>query len=113
MKMLWFSQALTFSAGINTISHAHAQPLAATRLLSHWSGCKMEEAKKIDADLIDEIAKRAAKRPPRLALTIDEAAESLGVSRRTIEGLINRGELEAKLIGRHLRISVERLRRLL
>jgi excisionase family DNA binding protein len=47
----------------------------------------------------------------RIALNIDEAASALGVTRRTIEGMIDRGELRAKLVGRRLLIGVDQLRK--
>lgn len=47
----------------------------------------------------------------RIALTIDEAAQSLGVTRRVIEGMIDRGEIRARLVGRKLCIGVEQLRK--
>jgi excisionase family DNA binding protein len=47
----------------------------------------------------------------RIALNIDEAAKSLGVTRRVIEGMIDRGELRAKLVGRRLLIGVDQLRK--
>lgn len=47
----------------------------------------------------------------RIALNIDEAATALGVTRRVIEGMLDRGELRAKLVGRRLLIGVEQLRK--
>lgn len=48
----------------------------------------------------------------RIALTIDEAAKALGVSRRTIEGMITRGQIRPRLVGRRQLISVDALKRL-
>ena len=47
----------------------------------------------------------------RLALNIDEAAAALGVTRRVVEGMLDRGELRAKLVGRRLLIGVDQLRK--
>lgn len=47
----------------------------------------------------------------RIALTIDEAAEALGVTRRAVEGMINRREIKARLVGKRLLIGVEQLRK--
>lgn len=48
----------------------------------------------------------------RIALTINEAAQALGVSRRTIEGMISKGQIKTRLIGRYQLISVDALKRL-
>ena len=37
--------------------------------------------------------------PPKLALTVEEAAEALTVSTRTVERLIAKGELPSRKIG--------------
>ncbi len=55
----------------------------------------------------------ATSQPQRIAYTIDEAATSLGVTRRTVEGLIDRGELKSRLVGKHRLVSLESLRKLL
>lgn len=47
----------------------------------------------------------------RIALTIDETAQAIGTTRRAVEGMINRGEIKAKLVGRRLLIGVEQLRK--
>ncbi len=47
----------------------------------------------------------------RIALTVDEAAAALGVTRRAVEGMINRREIKARLVGRRLLIGVEQLRK--
>lgn len=47
----------------------------------------------------------------RIALTIDETAEAIGTTRRAVEGMIDRGEIKAKLVGRRLLIGVEQLRK--
>jgi excisionase family DNA binding protein len=47
----------------------------------------------------------------RIALTIDEAAKAIGTTRRAVEGMIDRGEIKAKLCGRRLLIGVEQLRK--
>lgn len=51
-------------------------------------------------------------RPPRIALSVDEAADALGLTRREIQGAINRGEIRAKKMGNNLRIAVSELQRL-
>ena len=48
----------------------------------------------------------------RIALTIEEAAKALGVSRRTVEGMIDRREIKTRLVGRYQLISVDSLKRL-
>ncbi len=48
----------------------------------------------------------------RIALTIDEAALALGVSRRTIEHEINKGTIKTRLVGRYQLISVDALKKL-
>ena len=47
-----------------------------------------------------------------IALTIDEAAHALKVSRRTVQDLLARGELDscARLVGKKWRISPTRLK---
>lgn len=47
----------------------------------------------------------------RIALTIDEAAQAIGTTRRSVEGMIDRGEIKAKLVGRRLLIGTEQLRK--
>jgi excisionase family DNA binding protein len=48
----------------------------------------------------------------RIALTIDEAAEALGVSRRTIEHEIMKGNIRPRAFGRYQLISVDALKKL-
>lgn len=55
--------------------------------------------------------KRTASGTSRLALTLDEAAESLGVSRRTLWGLVNAGRVPAVKIGGRWLLPVDDLRR--
>lgn len=55
---------------------------------------------------------RAQPSVSRIALTIDEAAQALGVSRRTIEGMITKGQIKPRLVGRYQLISVAALERL-
>lgn len=55
---------------------------------------------------------RTAPSISRIALTIDEAAQALGVSRRTIEGQIAKGVIKPRLVGRYQLISVNQLERL-
>lgn len=52
-----------------------------------------------------------ANRPERIAYTIDDAALATGLTRRKIEGAIDRGELRCKLVGRTILISAENLRK--
>jgi excisionase family DNA binding protein len=47
----------------------------------------------------------------RIALTINETAKALGVTRRAVEGMIDRGEIKPKPVGRRLLIGVEQLRK--
>lgn len=61
---------------------------------------------------LDDAQGRAQPGVSRIALRIDEAAAALGVSRRTIEGLITSGKLRPRLIGRYQLISVDALRKL-
>lgn len=42
---------------------------------------------------------------PRLAFDVDETAKALGTTRRTVEGLIARGDLRSRRIGRALYVS--------
>lgn len=51
--------------------------------------------------------------PPRLALTIDEAAEALRVSTRTVERLIASGHLPSRKLGRRRVVPLAALERLL
>jgi excisionase family DNA binding protein len=48
---------------------------------------------------------------PRISYTVDEAAAATGLTRRKIEGAINRGELKAKTVGKTLLISDSALRK--
>lgn len=50
-------------------------------------------------------------RPPRLALSIEEAAQSIGVSKSVVEELIATGQLRTKHIGRRVVIPVSALKR--
>ena len=45
--------------------------------------------------------------PPRLLLTVDEAAEQLGVGRTTAWALVRSGDLESVQIGRLRRVHVD------
>jgi excisionase family DNA binding protein len=47
----------------------------------------------------------------RLLLTVDEAAEALGICRAMVYRLINAGELHTVKIGKARRISVEELQK--
>lgn len=61
---------------------------------------------------LDGAQDRAQPGVSRIALTIDEAAAALGVSRRTIEGMITRGQIKPRLVGRYQLIGVDALKRL-
>lgn len=50
---------------------------------------------------------------PREAFSMQEVAEILGVSLRTIEGLVDSQQLRAVRIGRHLRIDRKEIDRFL
>jgi excisionase family DNA binding protein len=50
---------------------------------------------------------------PREAFSMQEVADILGVSVRTIEGLVNSQQLRAVKIGRHLRIDRREIDRFL
>jgi excisionase family DNA binding protein len=50
---------------------------------------------------------------PREAFSMQEVAEILGVSLRTIEGLVDTQQLRAVRIGRHLRIDRKEIDRFL
>lgn len=66
----------------------------------------------IVASALAKAVEQATSRPARIAYSIDEAADALGVTRRTVEGMIDRGELKSRLVGRKILISVEQLQRL-
>jgi excisionase family DNA binding protein len=67
------------------------------------------------ATLISEIRRLAAAPPrvERLAYSVDETAAALGRTRRVVEGLIDSGELRAKMVGRQLAIPRTELERFL
>jgi excisionase family DNA binding protein len=65
------------------------------------------------AELIRASILAISDKPPRLAYSIDEAAESIGVSKRTIEELLSTGQLRSKVIGRRRLIPVSALRKLI
>ena len=50
-------------------------------------------------------------RVPKLALTIAEAAQSLGLSERTIESMVKKGELPVRRVGRRVLLPVDALRK--
>lgn len=59
---------------------------------------------------IDEALSRTL---PREAYSAEETAKLLGVSRRTIEGLIDSNQIRVVRIGRHLRIDRREIDRFL
>ena len=65
------------------------------------------------ADLAAFLAEPAARAvpapvpPPRLLLTVDEAAEQLGIGRTTAWSLVRSGDLESVQIGRLRRVHVD------
>lgn len=50
---------------------------------------------------------------PREAYSIDETAQVLGVTRRTIEGMIDSQQLRVVTVGRHIRIDRKEIERYL
>ena len=48
-------------------------------------------------------------KPPRLLITVEEAADQLGVGRSTMYGLIRDGEVESVQIGRLRRVPADAL----
>lgn len=50
---------------------------------------------------------RCSRRSTPVFLTLDEVADALGVSRKTITRRVQAGELHAHRIGRQLRVSQE------
>jgi excisionase family DNA binding protein len=65
------------------------------------------------AELIKAAIVAISDRPARLAYSIDEAAQAIGVSKRTIEELLSTGQLRSKVIGRRRLIPVSALRKLI
>ena len=65
-------------------------------------------------DLLPRTTRQASIEPgvSRIALTIDEAAESLGVTRRTIEHEIMKGTLKPRSFGKYKLIGVDALKKL-
>lgn len=51
--------------------------------------------------------------PPRMALSLAEAATALGLSRRHVENLVKSGQIPSKLLGRRRLIPVAALTKLL
>lgn len=67
------------------------------------------------AAMIAEI-RALASAPPRverMAYSVDEVAAALGRTRRVVEGLLDSGELRAKMVGRQLAIPRAELERFL
>ena len=50
-----------------------------------------------------------AERPPRLLLTVEEAAERIGICRSNMFKLIRRGEIQSVRVGRLRRVTPEAL----
>lgn len=69
-------------------------------------------AERIAARVGDLLDARATKLPPeRISLTLDEAAEALGISRATVQRLIDAGQLrDTRMLGRRM-VAVDELRR--
>jgi excisionase family DNA binding protein len=55
-----------------------------------------------------DVASRAA-RPPRLLLTVEEAAERIGICRSNMFKLIRRGEIQSVRVGRLRRVTPDAL----
>lgn len=66
----------------------------------------------IVAALVAEV-RQLVKTPDRLAYTIDDAADALGISRRAVEGLILRGDIRSRKAGRVVLIARDELLRFL
>jgi excisionase family DNA binding protein len=64
------------------------------------------------ASAISNVLNAMADRPQRIALDRSEAAAALGVTVRTIEGMIDRGEIRAKQVGKKSLIPVTQLEKL-
>ena len=70
---------------------------------------------KADTDIIDQLCRLAdlsSKINSRIALTIPEAGQALGVTDNVIKGMIDRGELRCRRVGKQRLVSVESLRQL-
>lgn len=63
--------------------------------------------------LCDKLAERATSVMPRIGCTIDEAAAALGVSRRTVEGLLSERRIKTVQVGRYKLVSVRSLYKLI
>lgn len=61
---------------------------------------------------IRQAAKELSERPARIAYTIDEAAEAIGVNRRAIQSLIECKAVRCRKVGKRYLISRESLERL-
>ena len=67
----------------------------------------------IDDDRLPFVARQSQPLEGRLTLTVDEAAEALGVSRSTAYSLVQRGELPSVRLGRRIVVPARRLLALL
>ena len=99
MSVVWQgATGVIWRIGANAIDWCRSYPA-----LSNFKTILREGFSMDDSDLT----------PPmrRIMWSLAEVAQLMGVSKRTIEGLINGGELRAKRVGRKLMISQRELDR--
>jgi len=73
----------------------------------------MKKLIRINKNTGSETKSDADKVPARLALSVKEAAGTIGVSESSVRRLIARGLLKPSRVLRHLRIPIEQLKTLL
>jgi excisionase family DNA binding protein len=64
-----------------------------------------DTAEALDATPVTADATSRAERPPRLLLTVEEAAERIGICRSNLFKLIRRGEIQSVKVGRLRRVT--------
>jgi excisionase family DNA binding protein len=64
-----------------------------------------ETTEELGATPVTADAKSRAEKPPRLLLTVEEAAERIGICRSNMFKLIRRGEIQSVKVGRLRRVT--------
>lgn len=97
---------------IATFVHALATQTGQTKFGHSMQSTDTNQTAAVVAAIVAEV-RQLVKTPDRLAYTIDDAADALGISRRAVEGLILRGDIRTRKAGRVILIAREELLRFL
>jgi excisionase family DNA binding protein len=86
------------------MNHGEEEPAMEQLMYRAQELAEVPDAASVTADATSQV-----ERPPRLLLTVEEAAERIGICRSNMFKLIRRGEVQSVKVGRLRRVTPDAL----